>query len=329
MIKNQNTSTVVIDLQNVSKQYTIRNWRTFLFRRPRIIPAIKDISLQVKEGEIMGLLGPNGAGKTTLLKILATLITPDTGKAVISSLDCAAESLEVRKHVGYVNTNDRSFYWRLSGYDNLKFFGHLHNLYGLSLTKRVKEVIKLTSLENKQHQSFGTYSSGERQRLAIARAMLSNPKILLMDEATANLDPIVSKELIQFTKLSLAKEQKKTIIWCTHNLVEAEELCDKVAILFKGKIISCSKTSDLNQQLSQKEVYRLIVDTIPQELEQQENFTLHNHSTHKCCTVTILKQDIPKLLRILTKQNIDIYECMKIEQSFEDRFFNLLRNSTQ
>lgn len=201
----------IIDLQHVSKEYTIRNWKTLFFGKPKKVMAINNASLQIKRGEIFALLGPNGAGKSTLIKILATLVIPDSGNVIINGKDATHYVKETKKLIGLVNTNDRSFYWRLSGRDNLIFFGHLYDLKGRDLQKKITEVISLTGLQEKQKQQFGTYSSGERQRLGIARALLSDPEILLMDEATANLDPIVSEELLSFTRKTLVEKRKKPL----------------------------------------------------------------------------------------------------------------------
>jgi ABC-2 type transport system ATP-binding protein len=320
------TNSPIIDLQNVSKQYILRNWKSLLYRTPQKVQAIQGVSLQVQEGEIMGLLGPNGAGKTTLLKILATLITPDKGSAFIAGLDCNTNSLAVRKQIGYVNTNDRSFYWRLTGKENLQFFGHLYDLSANALEKRIDEVISLTGLEQKKMQRFGTYSSGERQRLSIARAMLADPQILLMDEATANLDPIVSAELIRFTRETLAQKQRKTIIWCTHNLVEAEALCDRVTILYGGRVISCTSIDELRQHVSPLKKYRLILDRLPPLLTNRNDFIVKEHSKYKGCNILIKDEAVPDLIRDLNARDVQIYECAKIEQPFEEIFINLINS---
>jgi ABC-2 type transport system ATP-binding protein len=277
----------------------------------------------------MGLLGPNGAGKSTLLKILATLITPDEGTAFIAGLDCNTSSLAVRKQIGFVNTNDRSFYWRLTGEENLQFFGHLYDLSGSTLATRINEVIALSGLEQKKKQRFGTYSSGERQRLAIARALLADPQILLMDEATANLDPIVSAELIHFIRETLALQQGKTILWCTHNLVEAEALCDRVAILYGGKVISCTSIDELRRHASPLQKYRLILDRLPPLLTDRNEFTEQEHARYKGGTLLLQDEAVPALIRDLNAQDVQIYECAKVEQSFEEIFINLINNSSE
>ncbi len=239
-----------IELHNISKTFTERNWKTFLFRKPRQTLALDDVSLKVKKGEIMGLLGPNGAGKTTLIKILSTLVTPDSGEGSISGLSLATQSLAIRNKIGMVSTNDRTFYWRLTGLENLDFFATLYNLCGSIKAERITKALQLTDMEDKADSRFMSYSSGQKQRLAIARAMLSDPEVLLMDEATTSLDPIATRKLLTFTRETLARQEQKTIIWCTHNLHEAEDICDRATILHRGKVLYSGKLEELSDSES-------------------------------------------------------------------------------
>ena len=199
----------------------------------------------------MGLLGPNGAGKTTLIKILATLVTPDKGEGTIAGFSLESQALAIRSKIGLVSTNDRTFYWRLTGRENLDFFASLYNLHGSVKRERIENAIKLTDMENKAESRFMSYSSGQKQRLSIARAMLADPEILLMDEATTSLDPIATRALLTFTKEILAEKEQKTIVWCTHNLHEAEDISDRVTILNRGTILFLGKLQEIIGSKSQ------------------------------------------------------------------------------
>jgi len=245
--ESHKTMPPAIKLHNISKTFTERNWKTFLFRKPRQTLALDNVSLTVEKGEIMGLLGPNGAGKTTLIKILSTLVAPDSGEGTISGLSIATQSLAIRNTIGVVSTNDRTFYWRLTGRENLDFFATLYNLSGSLKTKRIEQSLQLTDMEDKADSRFMSYSSGQKQRLAIARAMLADPEVLLMDEATTSLDPIAKRKLLNFTKETLAKQEQKSIVWCTHNLQEAEEICNRVTILHRGKVLYCGKLQEMSE----------------------------------------------------------------------------------
>jgi len=220
------------------------------FKSKRVRGALDNVSLTVEKGTIMGLLGPNGAGKTTLIKILSTLVTPDSGEGSISGLSLATQSLAIRNKIGLVSTNDRTFYWRLTGRENLDFFATLYNLHGSVKAERINKALQLTGMEDKADSRFMSYSSGQKQRLAIARAMLSDPEVLLMDEATTSLDPIATRKLLTFTKETLARLEQKTIIWCTHNLHEAEEICDRLTILHRGRVLYSGKLEDMTDKKS-------------------------------------------------------------------------------
>ena len=197
----------------------------------------------------MGLLGPNGAGKTTLIKILSTLVVPDSGECTIAGLPLSTHSHAIRKKIGLVTTNDRSFYWRLTGLENLDFFATLYNLQNPIKNKQIDKVLQLTNLTTEAESRFMSYSSGQKQRLAIARALIANPEILLMDEATSSLDPVSTRNLLTFTKNILTEQEKKTIIWCSHNLQEVEDICDSVTILHKGTIRFNGKLTDMKGDL--------------------------------------------------------------------------------
>ena len=200
------------------------------------IVALDNINLVIENGSVFGLLGPNGAGKTTLLKTLATLILPDCGTAVLNGYDLIHQSEQCRSSVGLVSGDERSFYWRLTGRANLEFFGRLNNLSSSRLTQRITEVAGLLTMTGLDRR-VGEYSAGMRQKLNLARALLADPSILLIDEPTKSLDIETSERLRRFIKDELASRQGKTVLITTHNLGEAEALCQQVAVLRQGKIV--------------------------------------------------------------------------------------------
>ena len=235
---------MAIELKNITKTFVERTWRTtFLRKTPKRVEALRGVSLSVRPGVIFGLLGPNGAGKTTLIKILATLILPDSGHASILGHDLCDHAQQVRTKIGVVNTSERSFYWRLTGRQNLIFFAALCNLSGSKGRKRIEELLDLVGLNEKADNAFMRYSTGQQQRLALARALLADPEVLLMDEPTRSLDPVAASDLRRFTIKELAERQGKTVLWCTHNLKEAGEVCGCLAIIHKGKVIASGSHS--------------------------------------------------------------------------------------
>lgn len=317
----------VINLHNISKSFTERSWKTFLFQKSYPVKALEDVSLTVNQGEIMGLLGPNGAGKTTLIKILATLITPDQGGGTISGFDICSQSHRIRGKIGLVSTNDRTFYWRLTGRDNLSFFASLYNLWGTDKNQRIEKVLDLTGMTDKADFRFMSYSAGQKQRLAIARAMLSEPEVLLLDEATASLDPIAARSLLDLTRNTLAAKEQKTILWCTHNLTEADEICDRLTILHHGRILQSGTPAEIHNYLGHRQSYRIVVGTLHPSLEVQQDYQLvaidHGQGTYTC-TLTMEQVEIPDLLKSLAENGVRVYECSQIKRPLEAAFTELV-----
>ncbi|WP_457575805.1 ABC transporter ATP-binding protein [Desulfomarina sp.] len=319
-----------IKLHHVTKVFPVRNWRSLLSGRVRQVRVLDEVSFSVEKGEIMGLLGPNGAGKTTLLKILATLIVPDGGTVSVLGLDGAGDGKRIREQVGFVNTNSRSFYWRLSGRDNMVFFGKLHNLSGRKLARRLDYLFDLVGMSEKASVRLGTYSSGERQRLAIARALLGDPQVLLMDEAASNLDPISSRDLLEFIKTELSRRQKKTILWCTHNLAEAEQLCDRVTILHHGRVIGCREPGNLTEAVTGRQRYYFSLDRLDDILVGLDGFVQEDEKGGRvACRCYMEDEEVPELIGRLVENKVRIYECRKLEYPLEESFSELVNSHEQ
>ncbi|MFH1622634.1 MAG: ABC transporter ATP-binding protein [Candidatus Omnitrophota bacterium] len=236
-----------IEIISLSKKYIIP--RTILFLLPKkITTACDQISLQIERGEMFCLLGPNGAGKTTLIKMLCTLILPDSGKAYVNGFDILKNVMEVKNSIGLVTSEERSFYWRLTGRENLMFFGALSNLSRKQVNKRIDELDSLLGVKSYIDDLIGDYSSGMRQKLAVIRGLLNDPEILFLDEPTHSLDHHSSFSLLQFIKNKFVTQDKKTVFYCTHQLWAAEEFADRIAFLNKGKIQFDAKMSQIKQQ---------------------------------------------------------------------------------
>jgi len=213
-------------------------------RGVEIIP-LDHVNIKVRSGEVFGILGPNGAGKTTLIKILCTLISPTEGEAYVNGYDIVRESVLVRKSLGFITTDERSFYWRLTGRQNLEFFASLHDLYSEEAHERVNELLNIVHLSDRADDLFLSYSAGMKQKLAIARGLLNDPQVLFMDEPTRSLDPGAAQNIRDFIKKYIVRDQGKTVFISTHNLVEAEQLCKRIAICDEGKIKAMGSPDEL------------------------------------------------------------------------------------
>ncbi len=245
--------TYAVETRELTKRFVLDRGFLDVIRKTgkrEILTTLDGVNIKVREGEVLGLLGPNGAGKSTLIKILCTLILPTEGNAYVNGYDVVKEGQKARSSIGFVTTDERSFYWRLSGRENLQFFATLHNLPQTQVKTRVDELLDVVMLKHRADEPFLNYSAGMKQRMAIARGLLNDPKVLFMDEPTRSLDPGAAKSLRDFIKEHIVAERGKTVFISTHQLDEAEQLCDQVAILDGGHIKVQGSPAELKKGLS-------------------------------------------------------------------------------
>jgi len=253
---------------NLSKRFPLTKRYRELILNPFCHPetaALDDINVHVNDGEVFGVLGPNGSGKTTLIKILSTLILPTSGTAFVNGMDVTRKEKEIKRTIGYVVSDERSFFWRLSGRQNLRFFASLNNIPAKKAEGKLKEVTALMGLEKEIDLAFQNYSSGNKQKIAIARGLLTDPRILLLDEPTRNLDPASAYKLRHFIKHTLVKESGKTVLIATNNMEETEDICDRVAFIRDGRVIKTGTIEDVKR--TGKERYNLSLLTTLEKLK--------------------------------------------------------------
>lgn len=249
----------IIRLRSVRKQFRIqRGWRDAL-RRPwarDIRVALDGIDLDVARGEFFGVLGQNGAGKTTLFKILATLIRADAGSVHVAGFDVEQDAAQVRRRLIPVIPNERSLYWRVSAEENLRLYASLYGLRGDEARRRIAEVLEIVGLQDAGRKQVGLFSSGMKQRLLIGRALLGRPEILLLDEPTRSLDPLSARDLRRFLREQIGEAHGTTVLLATHDYEEVTELCDRVAVLERGKLLALGETAALLSS-SRRKLYSL------------------------------------------------------------------------
>src|SRR5678815_4183629 len=233
-------------------------------RKAKEIEAVRGIDFQVREGELFGLLGPNGAGKTTTIKMLITLLIPTAGTARVLGIDVVKNAHEVRKRIGYVFGGDRGVYERLSGYDNLRYFAELYGVPPAEQKRRIEELLELVGLRGREHERAEGYSRGMKQRLHVARGLLHDPEVIFLDEPTIGLDPVGARELR--ATIGTLTQAGKTILLTTHYMFEADALCDRIAVISKGKIVAEGTPADLKRGVGQGSVLEVEVYGIPDEL---------------------------------------------------------------
>ena len=248
-----------IEIANLSK--------TYLDKARGVVRAVDEISFQCGYGEIVGLLGPNGAGKTTTLRMLATVLSPTSGQAKVAGFDIEKDSLDVRKRLGFL-TGGTGLYGRLSPLEIFRFFGALHEMPQDLIRSRAQKLIELFEMESFKNSHCDKLSTGQKQRVNLARTLLHDPPVLVLDEPTAGLDIISSKTILDFIRTS--KKEGKCILFSTHYMTEAEILCDRLAIIHNGKILECDTLEGLKAKTGRGSLVDVFFDLV-QQYETQQN----------------------------------------------------------
>jgi ABC-2 type transport system ATP-binding protein len=261
----------VVEAINLCKTFIYQGGLRDLLQggRPRKTLAVDNVSFFVEEKEIFGLVGPNGSGKTTLINLLCTVVVPNEGTARVGGFDILDSSADVRKAIGLVTSNERSFYWRLTGRQNLSFFSDLYGLSPRSAGTWIEELIEALDLRDFADRRFDGYSTGIRQRFAMARALLHKPRIIFMDEPTKGLDPVAAASLIRLIQGNIVAAWNPTIIVTSHNLREIEQLCSRIAIMYSGRFLCCGGLSEISRRIYPYETYRLTVGNASSELAER------------------------------------------------------------
>ena len=293
--------------------------------RKRRTEALRGASLQVPRGAILGLLGPNGAGKTTLLSILATLLLPDAGSATVLGHDIVRDPFAVRRRLNMASGN-ASFVWSLRPAEVLSFYGRLYGLSGAVLRRRVEELIERSELGPHRRTEYNELSTGLKQRLAFAKALLNEPEVLFLDEPTLGLDPDVSIR-IRAQIAELRRERGTTIILTTHYMREAEELCDTIAFIKGGRILAEGSADALKRQIRIGDVIALRLDPpLPERMGELPGILqLQVRGERVECTVDAADKRLPEILRWLVEQGVLVRECQVKEHDLEEVFVELAR----
>ena len=229
-------------VENLEKYFppALAGWRAMLqpLAQPTLL-ALNGVTLSVGRGEAMAVIGSNGAGKSTLLRILATLILPTRGRALVAGFDVERKPARVRQQIGYHTGSEPGFYGRLTARENLEFFATLNNLVGAEASRSIARVVDLLGLGAVLDQQVLTLSTGMIHRLGLARTLLHAPAVLLFDEPTLSLDPLTAGEFRRFLRNDLVRQQGSTLLFATHTLSEVGELADRVAVLHAGQLLGC------------------------------------------------------------------------------------------
>jgi ABC-2 type transport system ATP-binding protein len=242
----------MLEVNSITKDFlsplSFRSLVTLNFKNRCAIRALDDVSFNLSKGSILAVLGQNGAGKTTLLKIISTLILPEKGSVKLNGLNLGCDDQRLKACIGLLGACERSFYWRLTGKQNLEFFASLYGLSGEPAQRRIKELCRLFAVDY-QDQRFDSYSSGMQQKFGLMRALLHDAQLLLLDEPTRSLDYSSAREFRELIKETLVKKQNKTVIFTTHHMDEALDFAERFMILHKGKILALGSLEELKEKV--------------------------------------------------------------------------------
>lgn len=307
-------------------------WARWRRRAQHELVAVDRVSFSIQPGEIFGLLGPNGAGKSTTIRMLATLLQPSAGRATLNGYNVATQPGLVRQHLGAVLTGERSIYWKLTGRENLEYFAALYHLPPAIARRRAAELLERLGLAARADEPVEGYSSGMKQRIAIAKALLANPPVLLLDEPTIGLDPQSARNLREL--ILEIKREGRTVVLTTHYMEEADQLCDRVGIIDLGRIIALDTAANLKRMIKQLDVIQLEVegydDTLTPELgalPATERAVARYQADERVWALALHTPDsralLPRVIERIAAQGGRIRHLSVAEPTLEDVFIAL------
>jgi ABC-2 type transport system ATP-binding protein len=313
--KGKQMSAPVIQISSLTRRFGEKN-------------AVDHLTLDVHAGEIFGFLGHNGAGKTTTIRLLNGVLEPTSGSANVLGMDAQRDGPAVRARTG-VLTETPSLDERLTARDNLSIYAELYNVPRAEVSTRVNSLLTEFELAGRADEKVGGYSKGMKQRLALARALLHKPDVLFLDEPTAALDPVAARHVNTLVE-TLARREGCTVVLCTHNLVEAQKLCDRVAVMQHGQLRALGTPSELTRQYVRRLDVDLEVDPLQMELalETLQKFPQLLIGPPKrekeLLTMTLAGRDcIPELLSLLVGHRVRVYRLAAQEANLEEVYFAL------
>jgi ABC-2 type transport system ATP-binding protein len=321
-----------IKTQNLGRVYKIRDRRK---AGPRQLVALDDVTLEVPRGELFGLLGPNGAGKTTLIKILTTLLAPTSGQAFVAGVDVHREPQRVRPLINMISGGESSGYGLLTVRENLWMFGQFYGLDSRTTRQRVDALLEVVGLKDRANTKSSDLSTGLRQKMNIVRGFLTDPEVIFLDEPTLGLDVGASRDVRRFVRQWVTEQPHRTALLTTHYMAEADELCDRVAIINLGRVLACDSPANLKRRLQREAIYQLEVSPLrngaPDALGQVPGVRQVTHLAEdgRLQLQLILEADdaLGGVIAALAAHNGHLLNLQKREPTLEDVFVDLVGQS--
>ena len=323
-----------IQTEQLGRVYKIRGGKK---SEPRQLVALENVDLQVQRGELFGLLGPNGAGKTTLIKILTTLLAPTSGRALVSGIDVAQEPHKVRPRINMVSGGESSGYGLLTVRENLWMFSQFYGIPTKVANQRIQQLLEIVGLQDRANAKSSDLSTGLRQKMNIVRGFMTDPDVLFLDEPTLGLDVGASREVRRFVRGWVDDNPERTLLLTTHYMVEADELCDRVAIINQGRVLACDTPANLKHKLQKEAIFRLQVSPLHGlGIEAFQSLPGVNQVTHSPQDGSALlqfilaeEQVLAAVVSTLAAKDIRILNLQKSEPTLEDVFVHLVGQSME
>lgn len=324
-----------IRTEKLGRVYQIRGGKK---SEPRSLVALSDINLEVHPGELFGLLGPNGAGKTTLIKILTTLLAPSSGHAWVAGFDVADQPDKVRPCINMVSGGETSGYGLLTVRENLWMFSQFYGLSSSEANAKIKQLLEVVGLSDRMNTKSSDLSTGLRQKMNIVRGFMTDPDVLFLDEPTLGLDVGASREVRHFIRSWVDNNPTRTLLLTTHYMVEADELCDRVAIINQGRVLACDSPANLKRNLQQDVIYHLELSPFNGNLNSAAFEALpgvinvvHSPQDGFEALDLIMQEEsaLAKVIATLNSANIRLLNLKKNEPSLEDVFVKLVGQSME
>jgi len=323
-----------IETSNLGRIYKIRGNKKEKKIRKELV-ALVNVNLQVERGELFGLLGPNGAGKTTLIKILTTLLAPTTGVAQVAGLDVVEQARRVRPLINMVSGGESSGYGLLTVRENLWMFSQFYGVPSKTAYARIDELLKRVGIYDRRHTKSSDLSTGLRQKMNIVRGLMTDPDVLFLDEPTLGLDVGASRDVRLLIREWLDADKRRTLLLTTHYMVEADELCDRVAIINQGRVLACDTPSALKQRLQKDAIFEfetsplngLKAETI-QDLPEVRTATAEEYDGGATLELILEEEGaLGAVINVLNGRNVRIMKLSKREPTLEDVFVDLVGRS--
>lgn len=326
------SASLAIETKDLGRIYKLRGNKK---EARKELVALEGVNLTVKRGELFGLLGPNGAGKTTLIKVLTTLLSPTSGWARVAGADVSAQPDLVRPKINMVSGGESSGYGLLTVRENLWMFSQFYGVPSKEANERIVALLEMVGMKDRIHTKSSDLSTGLRQKMNIVRGFLTDPEVLFLDEPTLGLDVGASRDVRKFIIEWLKADKTRTLLLTTHYMVEADELCDRVAIINKGRVLACDTPAALKHRLQKDALFE--IETSPlngldqQMLVDQPEVTkaaIQETETGAKLSLSLVEESaLARVINLFTQKDVKVMNLSKREPTLEDVFVDLVGRS--